>query len=242
MSATEVNDWQHRREDHWVVQTASVNRRRPRERKYLIFSLKKKKTWSDFRYRSSENSKQFNKNKSSRIALLKAEAAAEAGRQAGERVSLGSPGLIHLVGWCVAAAIGADGTSGTSIATSAGGTGQGDPWGGGGGSDAAAGTWDSPRLCPLCARVYSNNSNLRRHLRSAHARATNLLELTSLQRKPPLPSLPLPPPPPPPPPPLQPLTLIDHKMMTTTLLDHQYKPTTFSPSVKHEIYNQLPGT
>ncbi|XP_014468713.1 PREDICTED: broad-complex core protein isoforms 1/2/3/4/5-like isoform X4 [Dinoponera quadriceps] len=46
-----------------------------------------------------------------------------------------------------------------------------------------AGTWDSPRLCPLCARVYSNNSNLRRHLRSAHATAPDLLKLTSLQRR-----------------------------------------------------------
>ncbi|XP_019697266.1 zinc finger and BTB domain-containing protein 12 isoform X3 [Harpegnathos saltator] len=45
------------------------------------------------------------------------------------------------------------------------------------------GTWDSPRLCPLCARVYSNNSNLRRHLRSAHSTAPDLLKLTSLQRR-----------------------------------------------------------
>ncbi|XP_050464356.1 zinc finger and BTB domain-containing protein 12-like isoform X3 [Cataglyphis hispanica] len=44
-------------------------------------------------------------------------------------------------------------------------------------------TWHNPRPCPRCARVYSNNSNLRRHLRSAHATAPDLLELTSLQRK-----------------------------------------------------------
>lgn len=45
------------------------------------------------------------------------------------------------------------------------------------------GTWDAPRYCPICARVYSNNSNLRRHLRSAHAtKAHDLLQLTSLQR------------------------------------------------------------
>ncbi|XP_011347633.1 zinc finger and BTB domain-containing protein 12 isoform X5 [Ooceraea biroi] len=47
----------------------------------------------------------------------------------------------------------------------------------------AVSTWDSPRPCPRCARVYSNNSNLRRHLRSAHATAPDLLKLTSLQRK-----------------------------------------------------------
>ena len=51
-------------------------------------------------------------------------------------------------------------------------------------SDPGNGTWDSPRICPICTRVYSNNSNLRRHLRSAHATATDLLELTSLQRRP----------------------------------------------------------
>ncbi|XP_033230425.1 broad-complex core protein isoforms 1/2/3/4/5-like isoform X3 [Belonocnema kinseyi] len=50
--------------------------------------------------------------------------------------------------------------------------------------DPGNGTWDSPRVCPICTRVYSNNSNLRRHLRSAHATATDLLELTSLQRRP----------------------------------------------------------
>ncbi|KYQ46180.1 hypothetical protein ALC60_14844 [Trachymyrmex zeteki] len=44
-------------------------------------------------------------------------------------------------------------------------------------------TWDTPRPCPRCGRFYSNNSNLRRHLRSAHATAPDLLELTSLQRK-----------------------------------------------------------
>ncbi|KAL6448666.1 hypothetical protein ACFW04_000485 [Cataglyphis niger] len=44
-------------------------------------------------------------------------------------------------------------------------------------------TWHNPRPCPRCARVYSNNSNLRRHLRSAHATAPDLLALTSLQRK-----------------------------------------------------------
>ncbi|XP_020295389.1 zinc finger and BTB domain-containing protein 3-like isoform X3 [Pseudomyrmex gracilis] len=44
-------------------------------------------------------------------------------------------------------------------------------------------TWDSPRPCPRCNRVYSNNSNLRRHLRSAHATAPELLQLTSLQRR-----------------------------------------------------------
>ncbi|XP_039305130.1 zinc finger and BTB domain-containing protein 17 isoform X4 [Solenopsis invicta] len=43
--------------------------------------------------------------------------------------------------------------------------------------------WDTPRPCPRCGRFYSNNSNLRRHLRSAHATAPDLLELTSLQRK-----------------------------------------------------------
>ncbi|XP_015586269.2 zinc finger and BTB domain-containing protein 14 isoform X6 [Cephus cinctus] len=58
-------------------------------------------------------------------------------------------------------------------------------------TEPGGGTWDSPRLCPLCARVYSNNSNLRRHLRSAHATATDLLELTSLQRRQP-PVIPLP--------------------------------------------------
>ncbi|XP_043283018.1 zinc finger and BTB domain-containing protein 7B-like isoform X3 [Venturia canescens] len=50
--------------------------------------------------------------------------------------------------------------------------------------DSSLSTWDSPRLCPLCARVYSNNSNLRRHLRTAHSsNASDLLELTSLQRR-----------------------------------------------------------
>ncbi|XP_011630013.1 zinc finger and BTB domain-containing protein 17-like isoform X4 [Pogonomyrmex barbatus] len=44
-------------------------------------------------------------------------------------------------------------------------------------------TWDTPRPCPRCGRFYSNNSNLRRHLRSAHATAPDLLELTSLQRR-----------------------------------------------------------
>ncbi|KAL0107533.1 hypothetical protein PUN28_014686 [Cardiocondyla obscurior] len=44
-------------------------------------------------------------------------------------------------------------------------------------------TWDTPRPCPRCGRFYSNNSNLRRHLRSAHATAPDLLVLTSLQRK-----------------------------------------------------------
>ncbi|XP_070160767.1 transcription activator GAGA isoform X3 [Polyergus mexicanus] len=50
-------------------------------------------------------------------------------------------------------------------------------------SSAAVCTWHNPRPCPRCARIYSNNSNLRRHLRSAHATAPDLLELTSLQRK-----------------------------------------------------------
>ncbi|XP_018403011.1 PREDICTED: zinc finger and BTB domain-containing protein 7B-like isoform X4 [Cyphomyrmex costatus] len=44
-------------------------------------------------------------------------------------------------------------------------------------------TWDTPRPCPRCGRFYSNNSNLRRHLRAAHATAPDLLQLTSLQRK-----------------------------------------------------------
>ncbi|XP_051155870.1 zinc finger and BTB domain-containing protein 14-like isoform X3 [Leptopilina boulardi] len=55
-------------------------------------------------------------------------------------------------------------------------TGTGEP---GGGT-----CWDSPRVCPVCPRIYSNNSNLRRHVRSAHPTATDLLEITSLQRKP----------------------------------------------------------
>ncbi|XP_043461536.1 zinc finger and BTB domain-containing protein 12-like isoform X4 [Leptopilina heterotoma] len=53
------------------------------------------------------------------------------------------------------------------------------------GGEIGGGTcWDSPRVCPVCPRIYSNNSNLRRHVRSAHPTATDLLEITSLQRKP----------------------------------------------------------
>ncbi|XP_046744244.1 protein bric-a-brac 2-like isoform X3 [Diprion similis] len=144
-------------------------------------------------------------------------------------------------------AVGADGSCGTSATSGgsgsgsgSGGTGPGDPWGSG--AEAAAGTWDSPRLCPLCARVYSNNSNLRRHLRSAHATATDLLELTSLQRRPP---------PPPPPPPLSPLTSVDHrsttiataKTATSAILEH-LQPTSSFPlnPVQHQLYGDVRGT
>ncbi|XP_020710276.1 broad-complex core protein isoforms 1/2/3/4/5-like isoform X3 [Athalia rosae] len=141
------------------------------------------------------------------------------------------------------AAIGADGTCGTGTGTGTGtgsGTGaSGDAWGSGSGSETAGGTWDSPRLCPMCARVYSNNSNLRRHLRSAHATAKDLLELTSLQRRAPLPSLP------PPPslhtPELAPLTLIDHKM--TMLVDHPSKSNLSISSIRNDqFYGDLQGT
>ena len=86
-----------------------------------------------------------------------------------------------LVRWCVAAdavVVGSGSGSGSTVGfgpSSGSVTGSAEPGGG---------TWDSPRICPLCTRVYSNNSNLRRHLRSAHATATDLLELTSLQRRP----------------------------------------------------------
>ncbi|XP_046598001.1 protein bric-a-brac 2 isoform X3 [Neodiprion lecontei] len=139
-------------------------------------------------------------------------------------------------------AVGADGSCGasaTSGGSGSGGTGPGDPWGGG--AEAASGTWDSPRLCPLCARVYSNNSNLRRHLRSAHATATDLLELTSLQRRPP----------PPPPPPLSPPTSVDHrpttiataKTATSAILEHLQPASSFPLNPVHrQLYGDVRGT
>lgn len=84
-----------------------------------------------------------------------------------------------LVRWCVAAeAVIADSGSATMLgfgSNSVSIIGSGEPGGG---------TWDSPRVCPICPRIYSNNSNLRRHVRSAHPTASDLLEITSLQRKP----------------------------------------------------------
>ncbi|XP_046485492.1 protein bric-a-brac 2 isoform X3 [Neodiprion pinetum] len=139
-------------------------------------------------------------------------------------------------------AVGADGSCGasaTSGGSGSGGTGPGDPWGGG--AEAASGTWDSPRLCPLCARVYSNNSNLRRHLRSAHATATDLLELTSLQRRLP----------PPPPPPLSPPTSVDHrattiataKTATSAILEHLQPASSFPLNPVHrQLYGDVRGT
>lgn len=29
--------------------------------------------------------------------------------------------------------------------------------------------WEAPRPCPLCRRIYSNNSNLRRHVKTVHS-------------------------------------------------------------------------
>lgn len=29
--------------------------------------------------------------------------------------------------------------------------------------------WEAPRPCPLCRRIYSNNSNLRRHMKTVHS-------------------------------------------------------------------------
>ncbi|XP_071440298.1 uncharacterized protein [Hetaerina americana] len=49
------------------------------------------------------------------------------------------------------------------------GSAAGDRRGGGDGSGGGGHLkWEMPRPCPVCRRIYSNNSNLRRHLRTIH--------------------------------------------------------------------------